>query len=675
VVQKHHPILKIILVIVFPALVTHCLHAQHFGSARGIGLSAYTSAVNELGALDWNPAGLSRARDWELSTTSAVLVGKGHKVKGMMFQTLGGTKRILENHTFGVRYSPGFLLDFVVPSTFQFANGGQSISFDKKISFKESYALGYGYQLSPEAAIGVSARYMEESLTDTEPFFEKDTVARIRFTDYFASSWNFDLGVQWSMNAKWHFGIVAKNLFRMKESEFPHETREYSFRPTKTIRFGATYQPTSVLATSLDLDSRRRGAAGIEINVTRSLQLRQGMFFGKEFAPFVAALASSIGWVSESVQIDAGFIQFLGTRRGAELSLQEFLTEGVRDISANQYMRNQLMLTVSVPLSVQREAMAKIEQVRIMSEVYPSSHHIHAHRPLGIARVRNISSKPIEARVSFFVDQYMDAPTETPSYVISPDATADIPLVAIFNDAVKLLPSVVLRAADVFVKASPHTGYDDKVQTRVVFRGRNDWDGDALTLRYFVTPDDPEVLRFSRTVANEHKEELATSTKELEKLVSARKLFDEFSSRLTYVRDPKQSKDRVQFPSETLALRGGDCDDLAVTYTSLLASVGISTAFVDVVPPGEEDEAHIYLMFDTGVAAASANIVSSNPKRYVVRRDFKGRETVWIPIESTMMTEGFERAWEIGAETYFRDVEAGSGLTSGWVRIVDVLSR
>ncbi len=649
--------------------------AQHLGSARGISFGAYTSVTNELGALDWNPAGLSRARDWELNSTSAVLLGSGHRVKGMMFQTLGGTKRLLENHTVGVRYSPGFTLDFVVPSTFQFANGGQSISFDKKISFKETYALGYGYQLSPDAAIGVSARYMEESLTDTEPFFEKDTIARIRFTDYFASSWNFDLGVQWTMNAKWHFGLVAKNLFRMKESEFPHETREFSFRPVKTLRFGISYQPSSLLTASIDLDSRSRGASGVELNVTRNLQLRQGTFFGKEFAPFVAALSGGAGWRSESVQIDAAYIQFLGKAREAQMSLQEFLTEGVKDISANQYMRNQFMITVSVPLSFQREAMAKIEQVKIMSEVYPSSHHIHAHRPLGMARVRNISPRPIEARVSFYVDQYMDAPTETPSYVISPDATADIPLVAIFNDAVKLLPSVVLRAADVFVKASPHTGYDDKVQTRIVFRGRNDWEGDALTLRYFVTPDDPEIMRFSRTVVNEHKDELAATEKELEKLTSAKKLFDEFASRLTYVRDPKQSKDRVQFPSETLALRGGDCDDLAVSYTSLLASVGISTAFVDVVPPGNEDEAHIYLMFDTGVSAASAHLVSSNPKRYVVRRDFKGRETVWIPIESTMMTEGFERAWEVGAQTYFQDVETGSGLTSGWVRVVDVLSR
>jgi len=674
-VGKENATLKSVLALVLTALLSVSVNAQHLGSARGIGIGAYTSVVDELGALDWNPAGLSRARDWELSSTSAIPLGSGSRVGGLIFQTLGGTKRLLENHTFGIRYSPGFTLDFVVPSTFQFANGGQSVSFDKKISFKESYALGYGYQLSSEAAIGVSARYLEESLTDTEPFFEKDTIARIRFTDYFASSWNFDLGIQWTMNARWHFGIVAKNLFRMKESEFPHEARDYSFRPVKTMRFGLSYQASPYLTTSLDLDSRRRGAAGVELNITRHLQLRQGMFFGREFTPFVAALSTSVGWRSESVQLDVGYVHFLGKTRGSEMSLQEFLTEGVKDISANQYMRNQFIATLRVPLSIPRESMAKIEQVRIMSEVYPSSHYVHAHRPLGIARVRNISSKPIEARVSFFVEQYMDAPTETSSYVISPDGTADIPLVAIFNDAVKFLPSVVLRAADVVVKASPHTGYDDKVQTRVVFRGKNDWDGDVLTLRYFVTPDDPEVLRFTRRVMNEHKDELAATEKEVEKLASAKKLFDEFASRLTYVRDPKLSKDRVQFPSETLALRGGDCDDLAVSYASLLASVGISTAFVDVVPPGDEEDAHIYLMLDTGVPPANASLVSSNPKRYVVRRDFKGRETIWVPIESTMMAEGFERAWEIGAETYFQDVEAGSGLTAGWVRIVDVLSR
>lgn len=649
--------------------------AQHLGSTRGVSLGAYTSLANELGALDWNPAGLSQIRDWEFSWSSALMLRNGSLSKGISFQSLGGTKRFLDNHALSIRYSPGFSLDFVVPSTFQFPLSGQSITFDKKISYKEPYSFGYGYQMSPRMSIGVGARFREELMTDTEPFFENDTLARIRFIEYDASFWSFDFGLQWRMGAQWQFGVVAKNLFQMREREFPHEARPFSLRPVKTVRFGASYRPSKYFVAALDLDLRQHGAAGIEWYITDALQVRQGLFFGKNESPFVTALSASVGWSIESVRLDMGYIHFLRNSTGRKTSVQEFVARGVEDVTFNQFTQSQFLITLSVPFGYRREILAKIEQVEISSEVYPASHHIHAYRPIGTARVRNITGKPIEARVSFFVENYMDAPTETSSYVISPDASMDIPITAIFNDAVTLLPTMVLKAADVIVKASPHAGYDDKVQTRIIIRGRNDWDGDVLSLRHFVSPDDLEVMRFTRRVINEHKEELASVPKEIGKFRSATRLFEAFAARLTYVRDPKISKDRVQFPSETLVLRGGDCDDLAVSFASVLSSVGVSTAFVDVIPPGNEDEAHIYMMFDTGVPATMSQTVSENPKRYVIRKDFKGRETIWIPIETTLMTEGFEKAWEVGAQTYYQDVEAGMGLLKGWVRIVDVMPR
>jgi hypothetical protein len=232
---------------------------------------------------------------------------------------------------------------------------------------------------------------------------------------------------------------------------------------------------------------------------------------------------------------------------------------------------------------------------------------------------------------------------------------------------------MVLRAAEVFVKASPAEDYDDKSQTRLIIRGRNDWDGDALSLRYFVTPADADIMRFTRLVMSQNKDTMAAAPKQLEKFRSARLLFDEFASRLTYVNDPKLSKDRVQFPSETLALRGGDCDDMTVCFSSLLSSVGINTAFIDVVPPQRLDDAHIFMMFDTEVPASQSTLVSDNPKRYVIRKNERGEETVWVPVETTAITEGFQKAWEVGAKEYFDDVEVGLGVVRGWVKLVDLM--
>jgi hypothetical protein len=78
------------------------------------------------------------------------------------------------------------------------------------------------------------------------------------------------------------------------------------------------------------------------------------------------------------------------------------------------------------------------------------------------------------------------------------------------------------------------------------------------------------------------------------------------------------------------------------------------------------------MMFDTGVEARLSGRISENAKRYVIRKNPKGTETVWLPIETTVITKGFDAAWNAGAEEYFDDVEVQLGLVKGWVKIVDV---
>jgi hypothetical protein len=269
----------------------------------------------------------------------------------------------------------------------------------------------------------------------------------------------------------------------------------------------------------------------------------------------------------------------------------------------------------------------------------------------------------------------MDKPTESKPYMIPPRSEVEIPFYAVFNEVIEGVSSMVLRPGDVYVKASPVNGYDDKLQTQLIIRGRNEWDGDVSTLRHFVTPEDPEVLQFTRTVLHEHKDSLSRVPKALGKFFSSALLFNAFANRLVYVHDPRSSKDRVQFPSETLALRGGDCDDMSVCIASMLISTGVAAAFVDVIPPDRPDEGHVFLLVDTGVEAGQAALVSDNPKRYVIRKNEAGKETVWIPLETTVVTEGFDRAWEAAAEEYYEHVEKNLGLMRGWVKIVDIMPK
>ncbi len=655
--------------------VTVTAFGQHLTSARGSALGAFTALSDDIASIDWNPAGLVSIRDWDLTASTYAAFRRDVPLNGISLYSAATAKRFLDAHVVAASYSPGMSLEFVVPKSFQFPGGDNTkIDYQQRITYREQYALGYGYQITPTVGLGVSARYREQLITDTQVLTELGVAGRIVSVDYNASAWNIDIGLNWKPEGQWSFGVVAKNLFRLTESELSETVMNLGLRNVKSLRVGAAYRATPMTMVAFDFDTQAQGGVGSEWLLGERWALRQGVLFGGTSTQFIAGFSGGVGFSYGPAKINLSYVHFLNRRD--QPTVQEFIDRGVQDLGYNAFTPSQITLSANISLGRTRDVWAKIEYVQILSEVYPSSYQTLAYRPLGKARVKNISSKPISAKVSFFVEQYMDGPTETPRAVyIEPNAEADVPFYAIFNDAIRFVPSMVLRAADVFVKASPAEDYDDKSQTRVIIRGRNDWDGDALSLRYFVTPEDPDILRFTRSVMSQNKDTMAASPKQLEKFRSARYLFNEFASRLTYVNDPKVSKDRVQFSSETLALRGGDCDDMTVCFSSLLSSVGINTAFIDVVPPQRLDDAHIFMMFDTEVPAAQAKLVSDNPKRYVIRKNERGEETVWIPVETTAITEGFQQAWEVGAREYFDYVEVGLGVVRGWVRLVDLMPQ
>jgi hypothetical protein len=648
---------------------------QHLSSVRGSALGAFTALSDDIGSIDWNPAGLVSIRDWDLTSSIYGSFRRDVPLKGVSLYSAGSAKRFLDNHVIAGSYSPGMNDEFLVPASFTIPDGPK-IDYDVHITYREQYALGYGYQITPTVGLGVSARFREQIVTDAQYAYGVGSTVTSSLNEYTGNAWNIDVGLNWKPSSDWSFGAVAKNLFRLTETELQDPVLKYSLRNVKTLRVGAAYHASSMTTVAFDFDTQAMGGAGTEWNLGDRWSLRQGILFGGSAAQFVSGIAAGVGFAYGPAKLNLSYVHFLNQSARSRPTLDEFLERGVQDLGYNAFTPSQLSLSATFSLGRTRESLAKIEYVQMLSEVYPSSYQVHAARPLGKARVKNVSSKPISVKVSFFVEQYMDSPTESPRAVyLEPNAEKDVNFYAIFNEAIRFVPSMVLRAADVFVKASPAEDYDDKSQTRLLIRGRNDWDGDAVTLRYFVTPEDADVMRFTRNVMSQNKDTLAAVANQLYKFRSARFLFNEFASRLTYVNDPKASKDRVQFPTETLALRGGDCDDMTVCFSSLLASIGMNTAFIDVVPPQRLDDAHIFLMFDTEVPATQSRLISDNPKRYVVRKNERGEETIWIPIETTAITDGFQRAWELGAKEYFDDVEVGLGVVRGWVRLVDVMLR
>jgi hypothetical protein len=141
----------------------------------------------------------------------------------------------------------------------------------------------------------------------------------------------------------------------------------------------------------------------------------------------------------------------------------------------------------------------------------------------------------------------------------------------------------------------------------------------------WVTPTNVSVRAF----ATEATRELgATNTDDTQALTTAKRIFNEIGAYgVRYITDAHTSGDYVQFSVQTLKNKSGDCEDLAILYSSLLESVGVNTRLVLV--PGH--------MFAVIVLPSGT----------------------YKPIETTMVGGDFDSATSYGASEYQSHLEAG----------------
>ncbi|HTY59846.1 MAG TPA: hypothetical protein VMF59_13565 [Bacteroidota bacterium] len=648
--------------------------AQAIFSPRASALGAYGPLVRDARGFTANPSGLVGMKDWDIytSTYTAPSISGG----GLVFSGFGIGKRFFANNALAFQYTPGTSLDVIEPAHFTIA--GLSISTDREETYTEPLAAAYAYRFSEKFSAGIQARLRTEKITETVfsplPDINDSLNAVVPVQQqYTRSTWFADIGVLWKPVEALSLSALGRGLVQANGSGIPSTYDSYTLPRERFLEVGAAWSVTPFLTFAAQGSTDRRGSLGVEWAPGLNIAARGGLYADGAGSPFIDAVGIGIGWSYLFLEADASYIRFTNQsgRKGA-VNVPSFDPSGIKDIGMSPFSPDRASVSIRAMLGSVREIPVRIEGVEMLSGVYPSSYQALAYRPIGKVRVRNNSQKPVQARAQIFVAGLMDQPTESRPVSIGPGATGEIPLTAVFNDRIKTVPSLTIREGAVSVSADPSGDDDDRVQARVLIHGKNDWDGSAGSLRYFVTPDDPEIIRTAREILLANKDSLEGVPADLGPLRRASILCDAFRGKLVYVRDPRHLTEFVQYSTETLRSQSGDCTDMTVCFASLLSSMGIATAFVDVVPPLNPEKAHIFLLFDTGVSPAFGDRVSSNPKRYVVRKSKSGRESIWLPVESTAITRGFETAWTEGAQEYFDDVELGLGLVQGWVRIVDV---
>jgi tetratricopeptide (TPR) repeat protein len=104
---------------------------------------------------------------------------------------------------------------------------------------------------------------------------------------------------------------------------------------------------------------------------------------------------------------------------------------------------------------------------------------------------------------------------------------------------------------------------------------------------------------------------------------------------------------RCAFPRTTLYYRSGDCDDTSALLASLYEAAGLDTAVV--TTPG-----HVMIAFDTREPAANRWMYETGSTTTL---EHSG--TIWIPVETTVLADGFAAAWREGSALVRRHLSAG----------------
>jgi tetratricopeptide (TPR) repeat protein len=297
-----------------------------------------------------------------------------------------------------------------------------------------------------------------------------------------------------------------------------------------------------------------------------------------------------------------------------------------------------------------------------LDSVFPLFFSYYDKNPLGKVLVANGEGIPIEkVKVSFFAKQYMDSPKTCAEFASIPaGATVSVPLTALFNDSIFRVTEGTKTSADLLVEYY-YLGKERRATRTVTLQVNNrnamTWEDDRKAAA-FVTAKDPLILGFAKGIAATVRNAQGANVLSSE-LRTALGIFQGLTVYgMGYVVDPKTpyaslsaseaTIDFLQFPNQTLAYRGGDCDDLTTLYCALLESVGIASAFITV--PG-----HIYAAFDSGLAPESAAKFLADPEEAIARNG-----KLWIPVEITLVKDGFIKAWAKGAQEWREASATGS---------------
>lgn len=640
--------------------------AQNLTSPQATAMSGFSVFTNSALSFVLNPAGLTKIYDWNIGLTGYYQSNAGTKML-----SFGIAKRISENQSIAFMYSPGSKIELLFPSNITIKSGDLilNVEFDKKIDFSSNYGLGWALRLNDKLKIGISSNYINQTFSETRYNIQPtDSLPHISIgtLEYKSAILRTKLALLYEIDKKLTLGVSFENFDMKLNDEIPEEFKEYKLKNEPKVKLSSGLK-TENFKLGFEISSQTELLTGFEFVPVENLFLRSGFYTNlKNFSTF----SIGAGFKTGMFQFDIAYFKNLSKIwNDNKLTQDEFAQNPIKDVEFNPFIKDRLSLSVSIDGAGWYEKSLRIKEVEIEDEIFPHLIGQFEKRKIGYIEIENISRKKINAKVDFELSSYIDIEAEPDEFSIKPGETKRIAILV--SPGAGKFENPERSKVDIKLKIIATKQIPDEVKKfKISLRGKNDWNGKVEDLIFFVKFDSPEITSFARKVIWEKKDTIEKVEPILKKFYQAKFLFDELSKQIIYVSDPSLSIDKVQYPDETLKLHTGDCDDLVVLYASLLGSVGIDVAFVDVKAMRKSDESHVYILFDSGIEPKFANLITENEKKYVVLKNKHGLETVWIPIETTLVRDGFEKAWEIGADEFFNDFEVNLGYAKGKARII-----
>lgn len=522
-------------------------------------------------------------------------------------------------------------------------------------SRRNSFTFSYSYSPLSLLSLGANLKYLAWSIT-----LDKKSEGN-------ATGWGTDVGVFLQPNRSWTFGFLVQDFLGFgsgqglsRDTWIRHDTGVSEKIFPTTYKLGVAYRPIPNWLIAADVTDR--------------------FHLGAEFLPY------------PNLAVRAGIQKDLATQESPSYSLGGRVTYRWLDFNVAYLIPPTLPPTAYVGLSLNfdfRRLPVLIEQVRIR-DLYPVHYNYYAspnreveavvldepitppvftdadrdrHYPLmpldSIGRIwlKNESNTPVTVRIELFIEQFVgeDGTVVATDIELQPLKRVSVPMrqLVLSREALALSQAQPVEARIKVIESGGSAYRSDTVTLKLHGNHTTRLD-DVAKLGSFISSEDAAIQAFLNYIRTEFKVKIGSKALP-HNLYTAMLLFNALHG-VSYATDPNipgdsGTIDEIKYPYEMLErLMGqisgaddghtfGDCDDSTALYCSLLESAGIQTALIQL--PN-----HVMMAFNLGQFSLDWAEAVDLPDIYY--QPINGQ--VWIPIETTLIKDGFIAAWQTAIE-------------------------